>query len=343
MLAKRAASLASCVLLLASFQTAGCATPQKYPLVEGEDTTTHALERVAERARPGVLGAAVLDLRTGKIASVSGNTPFPLQSVFKLPLGIYVMKLAETGAMSLDERVTFTQADLSIFHSPIADAFDRRQSYTIQELVEAVVADSDNTAADWLLERVGGPQELTRFFRDHGLRQFRVDRYERDLQPESVGLPTSAGRMKDSDAYRHYRASVPIEIQKAGMQRYLADPRDRMSPIDAVRLLAMLDGGQLLNSENTREMMAILLGTPTGAKRLKAGAPTNARVYHKTGSSADVGTLNGATNDIGIIALPDGRRVAVAAFLSGSSRSIEERELLIADVAAAATRVQPLR
>lgn len=57
---------------------------------------------IARQAKPGILGAAVLNLRTRQISSVNGDVPLPLQSVFKLPLGIYVMHLAERGKLSLD-------------------------------------------------------------------------------------------------------------------------------------------------------------------------------------------------------------------------------------------------
>lgn len=206
----------------------------------------------------------------------------------------------------------------------------------------ASVSDSDNTAADWLLKRAGGPEALTEFFQRRGFRHFRVDRYEHELQPESVGLPTSSGRMLDPDAYRRYRSAVPIQVRRAGMARYLSDPRDRMSANDAVKMLAMLDAGQLLDSANTTELMKVLLATPAGPDRLKAGVPKGALVYHKTGTSSDVGALNGATNDMGIIALPDGTRLAVAAFLSGSSLPADDRARVLASVAEAATRRPPL-
>lgn len=338
MLSFRLTMLPPLALVVATVQVVGCSGIQTRPVVAKEDLTTPALQQLAARAKPGILGAAVLNLRTGQISSVNGNVPLPLQSVFKLPLGIYVMHLAEKGELSLEDKVTFAKADLSIFYSPIADAFGTRQSYTIRELVAASVSDSDNTAADWLLERVGGPQALTRFFQDRSLRHFRVDRFERELQPESVGLPVSAGRMLNAESYRRYRQSVPVEVRMAGMQRYLADPRDRMSATDAVQMLAMLDAGQFLNPVHTRDLMQILAATPSGGNRLKSGAPKDASLYHKTGSSADVEGLNGATNDIGIISLPDGGRLAVAAFLSGSSLPLEERERLIADVASNAVR-----
>jgi beta-lactamase class A len=44
-----------------------------------------------------------------------------------------------------------------------------------------------------------------------------------------------------------------------------------------------------------------------------------------------------ATNDVGIIELPGGRRIAVAAFLAGSDLPAEERAAIIAEVARIAT------
>ena len=137
--------------------------------------------------------------------------------------------------------------------------------------------------------------------------------------------------------YDALRESVPIEKQKAAMTLYLADPRDRMSAATAVRMLAALESGKLLPPEMTEKMMAILKGTTTGAKRLKAGLPGEAILYHKTGTGADVDRVNSATNDIGIIELPDGRKLAVAVFLSGSELPSDQREGIIAEAARIAT------
>ncbi|HWH18804.1 MAG TPA: serine hydrolase, partial [Allosphingosinicella sp.] len=118
---------------------------------------------------------------------------------------------------------------------------------------------------------------------------------------------------------------------------YLADPRDRMSASTAVRMLADLDAGKLLSPDMTRKMMAILKGTTSGPGRLKAGIPEGATLYHKTGTGATVEGVNGATNDIGIIELADGRKLAVAAFVAGSQLPQEQREAVIAKVARIAT------
>jgi beta-lactamase class A len=312
---------------------AACSKEEAPPPVAAADSITPALEQLAERAKPGTLGVLMLDLATNQARGVNIDKPLPMQSVFKLPLAIYVLALADQGKLALDEKVTLTKDQLSVSHSPIAEKFDDRQDYTIEELVRAAVATSDNSAADILLKRVGGPQALTRFFQEKGVTDFRVDRYEYELQPQSVGLPKFTGQWIGSKAWTDARKQVPLESQRAAMTLYLADPRDRMSPRAGVQILALLERGKLLSPASTKKMMEIMAATVTGADRLKAGAPKGATVYHKTGTGADVETRNSATNDIGIIELPGGRRIAVAALLTGSELPPEQRAQIIAEVA----------
>src|SRR3546814_14169531 len=115
------------------------------------------------------------------------------------------------------------------------------------------------------------------------------------------------------------KEQVPVEAQRAALRIYLADPRDRVSPADMVQILSMLAKGQLLSPASTEKLMGILESTTTGTDRLKAGAPHGATVYHKTGTGASVEGVASALNDVGIIELADGRRLAVAACLARSA------------------------
>jgi beta-lactamase class A len=99
----------------------------------------------------------------------------------------------------------------------------------------------------------------------------------------------------------------------------------------------MLATGKLLSPASTTKLMEILEGTTTGTDRLKAGAPEGATVYHKTGTGASVETIATAINDVGIIELSGGRRIAVAAYLAGSDLPPEQRAAVVAEVARIAT------
>ena len=76
-----------------------------------------------------------------------------------------------------------------------------------------------------------------------------------------------------------------------------------------------------------------MVETTTGPKRLNGLLPKGTIVAHKTGSSgADDSGITAALNDIGIVTLPDGRKFAIAVFVSNSKENEETNERIIADI-----------
>ena len=80
----------------------------------------------------------------------------------------------------------------------------------------------------------------------------------------------------------------------------------------------------------------LLLRVVTGPDRLEGALPPTTPVAHKTGSSATRKGKTAATNDVGLISLPDGRRIAIAVFVHDSPADEKTRELTIARLARAA-------
>ena len=76
--------------------------------------------------------------------------------------------------------------------------------------------------------------------------------------------------------------------------------------------------------------------TGTGAHRIKGMLPADAVVAHKTGTSGTAAGVTAATNDVGIVTLPDGRHLAIAVFVSDSTADEAAREGVIAKAARAA-------
>ena len=72
-----------------------------------------------------------------------------------------------------------------------------------------------------------------------------------------------------------------------------------------------------------------------GAKRLKNLLPAGTAVAHKTGTSGTQNGITAATNDIGIITLPNGKHIAIAIFVSDSPADEKTREAVIAKIAKA--------
>jgi hypothetical protein len=73
-----------------------------------------------------------------------------------------------------------------------------------------------------------------------------------------------------------------------------------------------------------------------GPRWIKGLLPADTLVAHKTGTSHTVGGLTRATNDVGIVRLPDGWHLAVAVFVADSKADEATREAVIARIARAA-------
>lgn len=283
---------------------------------------------VIERAAPARLTVAFMDLENAEVWSRFGDTPMPMQSVFKLPLGAAVLAEVDAGRLSLDEAIVIGEEDLSPQLSAISSAWPGAYSYTVRELLVRAVRDSDNTAADVLMKRVGGPGAVTAWLNTRRIRGLRVDRYEREIQMEIAGLASFRPAWKDAAPI----ASVPEPQRRAALTAFLADPRDTATAHGLIDFLSRLDRGELLSPASTRLLLQILGETRTGPERITAGLPEGATFAHKTGTARPDLGLSPVVNDAGIVTLPNGRRYAVAVLVSGCRGPLADCEPVLAQV-----------
>lgn len=330
------------VLSIASLALAACGSgsPQRAsetpPLNLAQLTTE--VSQIAERARPGVLGVGLMNLESGETWDFNGERRFPMQSVFKAPLGAAVLAEVDAGRLKLDDTITLRDEDLSPPLSPIADAYPGRRDYAVRELLAAATGASDNTAADVLMKKIGGPGAVTAWLMGKKIEEIRVDRYERQLQPDSVGMASFRPAWKGQQAFMTAFNTVPPETRRKAVAAYLSDPQDTATPRGALTFLDKLDDGELVSPASKKLLLQIMTDTSTGQDRLKAGFPSGSSLAHKTGTARTDQGVNPAVNDIGIVTLPDGRRYAVAVFLSGSTLGDAANAKVLADVARAVTR-----
>lgn len=193
---------------------------------------TRAVTDISVTARPGNLGVGLSNLESGQTFVFNGDRRFPMQSVFKLPLAAAVLAEVDAGRTLLTEGFYLTEEQLSPAHSPIAASFPGRREYTAQELLEAVVVDSDNTAADVLMKRIGGPGAVTAWLTARRVPEVRVDRYERELQPEVYGMPSFRPAWLAEGAFAQARAAVPpggglAAISAAALAKYSRQSAER--------------------------------------------------------------------------------------------------------------------
>jgi len=300
------------------------------------DRLTSEFPRLSERARPGVFGLGVELVRAPHSWVSDASTRFPMQSVFKAPLAAAALAEVDAGRLKLSEPITLTDLDLSPPYSEIDEQWPTppdHHSLTLPaiDLIALAVQRSDNTAADVIMKRIGGPGAVTAWLRGKSIQDISIDRYERELQQDVAGMEPFRPAWKDEAAWVAARATVPAQQREAAMAAYMADPRDTTTVPAALDFLHQLYLGALLSPASTRLLIRLMTASSTGAARLRAGLPPGSVLAQKTGSArTDLG-LTPATNEIALVTLPNGRRLAIAAFLAGSTATAPDRDKLIAD------------
>jgi beta-lactamase class A len=227
----------------------------------------------------------------------------PMQSVFKMPLALCALHSIEQGKFSLDQPVRFLPSDriLPETYSPLQDKFPSAGvDVPLRELLRLAVSLSDNVAADIVLRLVGGPAAVDAYIRSLGVEGFHLEDGEHGLH---------------SDVAAQYR--------------------NWFEPAGAVHLLRRISDNSPLTPEHTELLLTWMKDSPTGPHRLKGGLPAGTVVMHKTGTSGSQDGKTFATNDIGLIVLPDGRRLALAVFVTDASTDSATLEAVIARIAAA--------
>lgn len=297
-----------------------------------------AVDAIAATALPGVLGVGLMNLESGQSFLTNPDRPFPMQSVFKLPLAAAVLGEVDTGDLGLTTRLTILEEQLSPQHSPIATAWPGRRDYTVEELLEAILIESDNTAADVLMSHIGGPGVVTAWLIGKRVPEIRVDRYERELPSDVYGMPSFRPAWRDPRAFAAARAAVPPQVRMAAMRRYMADPRDTSTPRGMLEFLQRLDRGELLSADSTRRLTDLMSRCTRGEGRIRAGLSPGAFLAHRPGTSGVDQGLSTAHNDVGVFTLSDKRAYALAVFLSGATLDDTGRDRVIAQVAGAALR-----
>lgn len=291
-----------CVFALACTKaTAPAATG---PQVQPNDVVQQLEQRlktISDGAQ-GTVGLSVVHVESGKTISLNGKSQLPLYSVFKLPLAIAVLKDVEENRLRLDQKVQVTPSEIVPGTPENTALWQKPISVTVEQLIDYSIARSDNTSAEKLLQLIGGPGKVTERMHSLGLQNLNIH-------------STVAEYVKTR------------ENPNAG------------SAEDLASLLVQLHQGKLLQPAQTNLLIGFMERAKTGLNRLRGNLPAGTVVANKTGSgekNSATGTAK-ATNDIGIITLPQSRgHLAIAVLVSESKLPNADQEKLIADLARAA-------
>jgi len=184
-----------------------------------------ALARIAANA-PGRCGIVAIDLRTGRTARVHGIDRIPMASLSKLPVALAVLDAVDRQRFSLSLPVA------------LRTAAHGEQLRTVHDLLEAMMVQSDDTACDALLGRVGGPRAVSVWLRRHRLPGIRIERTELERGNDWYGLTQGPlGGGAPAEVVQKLRDAVAPTERTTAAEAFLHDPRDTGSPAAFAELL----------------------------------------------------------------------------------------------------------
>jgi beta-lactamase class A len=243
-----------------------------------------------EETNGGRLGVAVLDTATGERSDYRADERFPMCSTFKFLLVSAVLQRVDGHQEALDRTISIPPKPL-IFNSPLTEP-NAGGTMTIAALCHAALTRSDNTAANLLLETIGGPAGITTFSRSLGDTVTRLDRWETSLNESLAG-----------------------------------DLRDTTSPGAMVGDLKSVLLGNALSRPSRDQLTLWMEANLTGLDRLRAKLPAGWRAADKTGANGEH-----TSNDIAVLWPSGQPPIIVTAYITQCPGPESKRSAMLAKI-----------
>lgn len=238
------------------------------------------------------IGVMAVDVSTNRRADYRADERFIMCSTFKVLAVAAVLKRVDEKKEKLGRFVRYDETQL-LEYAPVTRAHAKEGGMSLEALCATAIEQSDNTAANLILETIGGPKGVTDFARSLGDEFTRLDRMEPELNRATPG-----------------------------------DDRDTTTPAAMGKDLQRLLTSDVLSQESRARLEGWMVANETGLKMIRASVPADWRVGDKTGRSG-----NGACNDIAILRPPTGGPLFLAIYVNAPNESPEGRDSLVAEAA----------
>ena len=221
------------------------------------------------QAHKGKVAIAVKHLTTGESYYLNADEPMPTASLIKLAVIIEVYQQVAEGKIKLSDPVTLREEDKVTGSGVLTHYFSSGIIFPLRDAVRLMIAVSDNTATNLVLDKIGIGATAKRM--------------------EAWGFPNTKINAK---SFRGSTTSVfPERTKRFGLGSTTAR--------EMIEILSKLHAGQLVSPAACKEMLDLLRQCEDNAKFPRL-LPESVKVAHKTGS------LSNARTDAGILYLPSG-------------------------------------
>ena len=255
--------------------------------------TSGALQNY-ERDTGSRIGLYAENLATGAKIAWRADERFVMCSSFKASLAALVLSRVDHGQDRLDATISYGPNDL-LDYAPAArqNLGERKEAaLSVAEMCKAAVELSDNTCANLLLARVGGPASLTAFWRATGDDVTRLDHNEPELNRSPPG-----------------------------------DPHDTTTPAAMAGNLRRFVLGDVLSATSRDQLTTWMVDCKTGDNRLRGGLPSGWKIADKTGNNG-----KDASGDIAVAWPKAGGPVLICAYTQGGSPTPPQLQAVFAEI-----------
>lgn len=282
------------------------------------------------------IGVGYLHVESGKSFYINKDKPYPLASVFKVPVMVCTLKKVDAGELSLKDKIKMYEYDKCIGggnlqYSPSGTEFP------VSTLIREMITVSDNTATDLLWKSIGD-SACNRLMTGLKLKNSDIYTPNRPSYLLSLAQGTEFKGKSGKKIAEIWKKKTPQE-KTTSIKNVLAETKkltlsdfqkiealsessstykddvlsaealdNLSSPHDFTQLLLKLYNGELLSKSSSQ----FALNTMAGCKfnnRIPARLPKNVKVMHKTG------TICGVVNDAGIIEVSPDNHIIVTVFV----------------------------
>jgi beta-lactamase class A len=219
----------------------------KQQVLEARKASWDKLKEYIKNSTKGYKGETAIvikDLETGWQIDFNKDEDIPSASLVKIPIMMAYFCAAQEGKLKLSDTIELKAADRVDGSGPVKLGLPG-SSYTIEDLIYSMITQSDNTAANMLINRFG-IDELNRYFAKFGLKHTNLSR-----------------KMMD------------FKLRKHGIENYT-------TVADMAYILEELYDGKFINKKISEMCLKLLAGQKVN-DRIPKRLPPGVIVAHKTG------------------------------------------------------------
>ena len=249
-----------------------------------------ARAKALESQHGGTVGIAIINSSDGSEWHYNGDLRFPMMSTFKTLACGHLLAHSEQQLLDPKREFAIVEEDL-IQHSPVTKDLVGK-NISLEKACHASLTTSDNTAANVILEGIGGPQALTAFLRTIGDDVTRLDRIEPHLNEALAG-----------------------------------DHRDTTTPLAITKTLQALLTGEVLSDSSRDQLTQWLVGNRVSDMLLRSVLADDWSIADRSGAGR-----NGSRGITAMIWKAEEKPLFISIYMTGTSATFDELNQAIAEL-----------